>query len=92
MLTVQNRVLSPTTMKHRISGSDRTYDLSAQTLIKEVLIPLGRREIHLHADLYSPLRAYTRKQQTGVLWAVRRLKDEGFLAKTKVRGVYSVVS
>ena len=79
-------------MKTKTSGSDRTYDLAAQSLIEDVLLPLGRTEIHLHADLYAPLRAYTITQQTGVRWAVRRAKDKGLLAKTKVRGVYTVMT
>jgi hypothetical protein len=70
---------------------NRAYDLAAQALITEVLLPLGRQEVHLHADLYGPLRAYTPAQQCGVRWAVRRAKDRGLLAKTKVRGVYTVV-
>jgi len=80
-------------MKNKQTSTEysRAYDLAAQALITEVLLPLGRQEIHLHADLYGPLRAYTPAQQCGVRWAVRRAKDTGLVTKTKVRGVYAVV-
>jgi len=77
--------------KQTSNDYDRSYDLAAQALVTEVLLPLCRKEIHLHADLYGPLRATTDAQQCGVRWAVRRLKDAGLLTKTKVRGVYAVV-
>jgi hypothetical protein len=80
-------------MKNKTASTEysRTYDLAAQAFIEEVLLPLGRTEVHLHADLYGPLRAYTPAQQCGVRWAVRRAKEKGLLAKTKVRGVYTVI-
>jgi len=78
-------------MKTVTTAYARAYDLAAQALLTEVLLPLGRQEVHLHADLYGPLQADTAAQQTGVRWAVRRAKDAGLLAKTAVRGVYRVV-
>jgi hypothetical protein len=80
-------------MKKQTTSTEysRAYDLATQALLEEVLLPLGRQEVHLHADLYGPLRAYTPAEQCGVRWAVRRAKDKGLLAKTKVRGVYKVV-
>ena len=66
----------------------QAFDVAGGVIIN-ALISKGYDVITL-SQLYDITGATLPAQQNGIRWAVRRAKDEGFLAKTKVRGVYSV--
>lgn len=67
----------------------KIYDQAAFVLINS-LVRQGRNFICLD-ELYHSLSAETGDQRNGVLWGVRRAKDKGLIASTKMQAYYQVL-
>ena len=80
-------------MVNKITGISgryiKAFDIAGQVII-DALVDKGYETIILD-HLYDTLGVDTKAGRVSVQWAVRRAKDAGIIAKTKVRGVYQVI-